>query len=226
MQSREYAPIHTTGIKAVAFDLDGTLAKTVRPLIKAHQILLIENDKDPKPEDEIRQLIGHPPQTVFESLHGTYSKKLHERFATIVGSHQHLVERVLWAKATVEAVRKEGMVPTLLTGRSLFIEETLAVSGLHMRDFDIIRDGTISPGKPNSVCMDEIAVYTKCNYEEIAVVGDGGVDMATANDVGALAIGVSLEDIRPVEGASITIYSLYPVTRILQENNAYYKLAA
>ncbi len=185
-------------VKAVLFDLDGTLLDTLTDLAECYNRVLVSEGYPAHPTDAYRFFIGDGATKCVER-----ALPEHARRKTTIKRIVELVSRDYannWHKATREY---EGITPLLQE----LAKQQLRISVLSNKDqqftelcirhffpsikFDVIRG--YMPGvplKPDPGGALKVAAKTGLKPQEIMLVGDTAMDMMTASAADMLGIGV------------------------------------
>lgn len=160
-------------IKAVIFDLDGTITQPYFDF------------------DAIRQQMGLPKDSgpVLESM-AKMSPQQRQRAEEIL--HYHEQQAVtesklnLGAKETIEALRAAGIHIGILTRNRR--ENALAIAEKHGLKFDAVVDRNDGPVKPDTFGVLRICEQFKVKPQETLLVGDYLFDMLCAKAAGAIPV--------------------------------------
>lgn len=184
-------------IKAVVFDLDGTLINSLEDLAVATNYTMELNGYPTHPISDYNMFVGNgisklieramPPQEVCEekvaSLRKCFLEYYNKHYMDKTDSYKGMPE-------LVDYLHKEGYKLAVITNKVEFMAEKI-ITKLYGNSFDLIygqRDNV--PTKPDPtltlMAMNDLNVTP----QECAFLGDSGVDMKTAINSGALPIGV------------------------------------
>ena len=184
-------------MKAILFDLDGTLCNTLQDLADATNTVLARHGFAPRPTENFKQYVGNGakmqlkraigeeiPEDLFATIHGEY--------LDYYGSH-YLVKTAPYdgVKQTVQALYEKGITMAVVTNKpqematnivkELFGDAFLGVWG-NNPDF---------PLKPDPSMTLHVMAQLKADPSQTLFVGDSGVDMQTAKNAGLTAVGVT-----------------------------------
>ncbi|MEI7967377.1 MAG: phosphoglycolate phosphatase [Betaproteobacteria bacterium] len=189
-------------IRAVAFDLDGTLLDTLPDIAAASNAMLVAIGRDPVPEGVVRGYIGDgvarlTKRLLTASRDGEPDAKVFDRALGIFEEH--------YLAGVSERTRPfEGVIDglALLAGRRLrlacitnkairFTEPLLAAQGL-AACFDLVLGGDSLPRKkpdplPLLHCCERLGIQP----DEMLYVGDSSNDVAAARAAGCPVVCVS-----------------------------------
>lgn len=186
-------------IKAMIFDLDGTLVDSLADLVTSINTVLAREDLPLRERDEIRLMIGQGManlvrRAIPESLHGTeletrmlaaanadYDRRCIEKTRPYPGV-QPLLEGLCARGIAVAVLSNKPDAFVLRILGALFPEGTFAEARGERTDF---------PKKPDPASALDITRRLGVEPASCAFVGDSGVDIATGRAAGMLSIGVT-----------------------------------
>ena len=183
--------------KAAIFDLDGTLVDSLVDLAESANTMLEHYNYPTHPVDSYRMMVGDGSKKLIERCMPpgideyrinaglAYYKKIYEgRFLEKTRSYQGVLD-------LLKELRSEEIPLAVCTNKHkeaahmivgiLFEENTFS---------EVIGDEPGLPRKPDPGKVLAIASRMDIRPEEIAYVGDSGVDMQTAVNAGMLPVGV------------------------------------
>lgn len=186
-------------VDAVAFDLDGTLLDTVHDLASSVNTLLVENDMQPLPEEQVRDLVGKGIGNLIS------------RAVTIVRGEPPGVTELAALLERYEAIYAgelgrrtqpyDGMVEALHALRAMHIKLAVVTNKLaqfiepHLRLAGIARlfDTTVGAGdaparKPDRAPLDLAARRMGVAVTRMLMVGDSVNDVQAARAAGCPVI--------------------------------------
>jgi HAD superfamily hydrolase (TIGR01509 family) len=179
-------------IKAVVFDLDGTLADSKAVILGAFKYVLGVYNL-PYDEAEVSSHVG-------KRLDHTYASLIpDEKFETLLELHRnwqadnrHLLRGFKGLNDFLTALKskkvKLGIFTSALKARTM-----LALEDLNIRQyFDVVVDGEdVTRPKPNREGLELIASRLDVSLDQIVVVGDAKHDIASGKQAGVITIGVT-----------------------------------
>lgn len=184
-------------IKAVLFDLDGTLVNSLSDLAAATNKALFKNGFAQHGVEEFNYFVGDGiPKMIARSLpencrDNETAKRVKADFFDYYSKHYADTTTVYdGMPELVSELKKRGIAVAVLSNKAQTMADAV-VKKLYGDIFDIVRgmrDGV--PGKPDPSAA--LAVMSELNVKptECAIVGDSGMDVAAAVNCGALPIGV------------------------------------
>lgn len=184
-------------IKAVLFDLDGTLIDTNELILSSFKKAFKEVLDIEVPEKEITMLFGRP---LVQTL-GKYSEsKLEELIKTYrdynESNHDQMCRSFDGVKEMLEELKEMGVKLGIVTSK----REHLAKRGMKISGILDIMDTVITPEstekhKPNPDPALKACELLKVNPNEAIMVGDATYDILCGKSAGCKTIGVSYTSI-------------------------------
>ncbi len=193
-------------IKAVIFDLDGTLACTVDDLLSGvNHMLDVKFGFPPLTVEGLMKGINFPERQYIVKMLETSMEQTGQTFAiteslvdecvsiytTYYGTHfldsTHVYEGVT---AVVDKMKAAGLPLAICTNKKTD-QAAVIVENLIPDRFDAIVGDGMYPHKPDPTGALAIAAEFGVRPEECLFIGDSDVDMKTAKNAGMVAVGVS-----------------------------------
>jgi len=187
-------------IKAVIFDLDGTITQPYFDFDVIREEMGLERDSGPVLES-MEKMTPQQRQHAEEILH------FHERRA-VTESRLNA-----GAKRTLSALRKAGIHIGILTRNKR--SNALAIARKHNLKFDAIVDREDGPVKPDAFGVLRICEQFGIKPEETLLVGDYLFDLLCAKAAGAVAVLLANHD-RAAEFAGYADFTVENIDQILQ----------
>jgi len=187
-------------IKAVIFDLDGTITQPYFDFDVIREEMGLEKDSGPVLES-MEKMTPQQRQHAEEILH------FHERRA-VTESRLNA-----GAKQTLSALRKAGIHIGILTRNKR--SNALAIARKHNLKFDAIVDREDGPVKPDAFGVLRICEQFGIKPEETLLVGDYLFDLLCAKAAGAVAVLLANHD-RAAEFAGYADFTVENIGQILQ----------
>jgi len=193
MSSPKIAPV-----RALIFDLDGTLIDSQRDLIHSVNAMLREMGRQELPEPTISGYIGHgAPQLVARALGGNASEEDHQRaLKFFLGYYEeHKMDNTCaypGVAETLAQLQRKGLPMAILTNKpariSVRILNALGLAGY----FRAIYGGnSFETKKPDPLGANTILRELGAQPQSAMVIGDSEVDVQTARNAGTLAAAVN-----------------------------------
>ncbi len=183
-------------IKAVIFDLDGTLCNTLADLTAAVNEAITHFSCEPKDEATVCGMIGDGiPVLLDRALGMKSSEKDKEKAYKIFKKYysEHLTDKSYvydGIEQTLAELKNMKLRLAVLTNKNHSFAEEI-VKTLLPRKFDVIIGLKPSiPRKPDPTGAFFVAKKLKVNTDECVIVGDSANDVNTASNCGAVSIGV------------------------------------
>jgi phosphoglycolate phosphatase len=192
-------------LRAVLFDLDGTLLDTAPDMIGALNALRAENQRTTLPYDAVRPLVSHGSARLvkfgFPDSDPPGFARLQQRFLEVyrdnVAAHTRLfagMDRVLAALA--ERGLKLGIVTNKPAWLTLPLLEQL---GLAPRFACVVSGDTVSARKPDPLPMLHAATLAGVEAQRCLYVGDAERDVQAAHAAGMQALVATYGYLEPGE---------------------------
>lgn len=211
-------------VQAVIFDLDGTLADSLRDLADAMNLALAELGLPQHPIAAYRHFVGEGVDVMVRSASGGASidlPKVIERYRyhyrEIDHAHTQPYEGV---PAMLDALVGAGLKLAVLSNKRDDFTRALVASRFGAWPFVEVRgerEGV--PRKPDPTAAFELALSLNVLPANIAFVGDTAVDVTTAKNAGMVSVGClwGFRDRAELEGAGASHVTAHPsdVTRLL-----------
>ena len=186
-------------IKAVIFDMDGTVADTLRSIASFGNAALQAHGFPALPTELYRQLVGNGADILIRRmLHATEQPYTEETVQTVRKTYDTLYEADPTKLVTpypgipemLKALRAAGIKTAILSNKPDNMTRFIA-EALFPDLFDIVhgqRDGI--PKKPDPTAIHMLCKELGVEPEECIYVGDSGVDMQTGHNSGICSVGV------------------------------------
>ena len=218
-------------IKAVLFDLDGTLADSLVDLAASVNFALAQKGLPSHEVEEFKYFVGDGmPKMIERALPSEYRDEdtikevlgiFLPHYAIHYADNTYAYEGV---PQLVDALKAKGFIVAVVTNKQQDMADKV-VAKLYGDKFDLIfgkRDGI--PAKPDPtaaiMAMEELGVTP----QECVFMGDSGMDVATAVNSGAVPVGelwgFRLEDELLANGAKYIIKKPEELLEIIEELNA------
>jgi phosphoglycolate phosphatase len=187
-----------TPVRALIFDLDGTLIDSQRDLIHSVNAMLREVGRQELPEPTISGYIGHgAPQLVARALGGNAREEEHQHaLKFFLGYYEeHKMDNTCpypGVAETLAHLQRNGLPMAILTNKpariSVRILNELGLAGY----FRAIYGGnSFETKKPDPLGANTILGELGAAPQSAMVIGDSEVDIQTARNAGTLAAAVN-----------------------------------
>jgi phosphoglycolate phosphatase len=185
-----------SSIRALIFDLDGTLIDSQRDLILSVNAMLQEMGREQLHEDTISGYIGHgAPQLVRRALGGNPGEQECERALQFFLSHynEHKLDNTCAYPGVPEALEHLSAYPmAVLTNKPVRVSVRI-LEGLGLAKYfrGVYGGNSFETKKPDPLGANTILREFAASPNEAIVIGDSEVDVQTARNAGTLAAAVN-----------------------------------
>ncbi len=184
-------------MKAILFDLDGTLCNTLQDLADATNTVLARHGFAPRPTENFKQYVGNGakmqlkraigeeiPEDLFATIHGEY--------LDYYGSH-YLVKTTPYdgVKQTVQALYEKGITMAVVTNKPQPMAVDIVNALFEGQMQGVWGNNPDFPLKPDPSMTLHVMAQLKADPSQTLFVGDSGVDMQTAKNAGLTAVGAT-----------------------------------
>ena len=205
MASRKTGPYYNDGfmtapdfssVRALIFDLDGTLIDSKRDLIHSVNAMLLEMGREELHEDTISGYIGHgAPQLMGRALGESATEQERERaLKFFLGSYEnHKMDTTCAYPGVPEALEQLVAFPmAILTNKPVRISRRiLEALGLAKYFRAVYGGNSFEAKKPDPCGAHTILREFGAAPQEAILIGDSEVDVQTARNAGTLAAAVN-----------------------------------
>jgi len=182
---------HSSGIRTVLFDLDGTLADTAPDLAYALNCLLQEQQRTPLPFEVIRPVVSHGATALVKlgfSIDSDDSDfaPLRERLLSLYQQHLARETQLFQGMAELlDTIEARGMNWGVVTNKPAFLTQPLmAALGLAERAACIVSGDTTTRRKPHPDPLLHGCRLAGSEAEQCLYVGDAERDIRAGNQAG------------------------------------------
>lgn len=180
-------------IKAILFDLDGTLINSTEYIFRAFEYTLKAHGQKPVPRSKIRRRIGRALTDTYQFL--TELKDVQDLFNThrdFQGKNLKLIKSYSSVKETIQKLHEQRYKLAVITSRWSYIKETLEIAGIKASQFELIVGASdVQNHKPHPEPVNVVLQKLKISSDEAVMVGDGIADIEAAKAAGVKSIAVT-----------------------------------
>ena len=216
-----------SAVRALIFDLDGTLIDSKQDLIRSVNAMLLEMGREKLEEDTISGYIGHgAPKLVARALGNRATEEERAQALQFFLAHyeEHKLDSTRPYPGVAEALEGLGEFPmAVLTNKPVRVSRRI-VEGLGLgRYFRAVYGGnSFATKKPDPLGARKILEELGRSPGETLMVGDSEVDVQTARNAGTLAAAVNYgfgTHDRAAYPADIYLDRLTDLTVLLRDNH-------
>lgn len=181
-------------LRAILFDLDGTLLDTAPDMIGALNSLRRENDLSPLPEESLRASVSHGSSRLvhlgFPDADAQRFTALQRRFLDIYGSQISARTRLFEGMQSVlEDLPTRGLALGIVTNKPAGLTEALLYNlNLRARFACVVSGDTLAERKPHPLPMLHAARLAGVAPDDCIYVGDAERDVQAAHAAGMQAL--------------------------------------
>lgn len=184
-------------VRALIFDLDGTLADTIGAIRDGINLTMKEYGYPAKTYDDVRRAIGNGARLLVQRCMPESAASNETTVSTVLASydlaysHTYLHTRECYAGIieTIRALRDRGYRLAVLSNKQDVYTKGLVRQLFPNGEFEIVMGQTDLPTKPNPTSPRLIAHQLCVKPDECAMIGDSDVDIVTAQNAGMMSIG-------------------------------------
>ncbi|OLE46562.1 MAG: phosphoglycolate phosphatase [Acidobacteria bacterium 13_1_20CM_3_58_11] len=185
-----------SSVRALIFDLDGTLIDSKLDLIRSVNAMLEELDREQLHEDTISGYIGHgAPQLVGRALGNAAREEERERALKFFLAHyeEHKLDSTCTYPGVPEALERLAAFPmAILTNKPVRVSVRI-LEGLGLAKYfrAVYGGNSFGTKKPDPLGAQTILREFGAAPAEAVLIGDSEVDVQTARNAGTLAAAVN-----------------------------------
>jgi phosphoglycolate phosphatase len=195
-------------LRAVLWDLDGTLTDSVRFVVDTANRVIEAHGGSPLAFESVGAMTGLPLEAIFRMAWPDLTPDLAQAYRT---EYRDIYDREMipatklydGARETLHAFHEAGLLQATVTGkRAADCERILRGLGI-ASEIDVYLGGdSVERPKPAPDLAQHAMARLRCTPDECVVIGDAGADIAMGKAAGAMTIQVLWGFARePLEGA-------------------------
>jgi len=185
-----------SSVRALIFDLDGTLIDSKQDLIRSVNAMLVETGREPLHEDTVSSYIGHgAPRLVARALGNGATEEECERALRFFLAHYdaHKLDTTRAYPGVTEALLELRDFPMAVLTNKPVRASSKILEGLGLASFFRAAYGgnSFETKKPDPLGAKKILEELGAAPAQALIVGDSEVDVQTARNTGTLAAAVN-----------------------------------
>lgn len=179
-------------IKAVLFDLDGTLLDTSDFIFSAFEHTLAHHDQEVLDRETMGKMMGRALSECYEEFApGIDPEELMERHRIFQSGNKHLVKPFPHTIKLLKKLKKEDHKIAIVTSRVGSAQESMDDTGIS-KYIDVLIDSTSTKQhKPHPEPVMKALEKLTVKPEAAVMVGDGDADVHSGKAAGVITIGVT-----------------------------------
>lgn len=185
-----------SSVRALIFDLDGTLIDSKQDLIRSVNAMLVEMGREPLHEDTVSSYIGHgAPRLVARALGSGATEEECERALKFFLAYyeEHKLDSTCAYPGVAEALEELRDFPmAVLTNKPVRVSRRI-LEGLGLAKYfrAVYGGNSFETKKPDPLGAKRILEELSTTPHEALMIGDSEVDVQTARNAGTLAATVN-----------------------------------
>jgi len=190
------AKLKFSSVRALIFDLDGTLIDSKQDLIRSVNAMLVEMGRETLHQDTISGYIGHgAPKLVGRALGNGTTEEDRERALKFFLQHyeEHKLDTTCAYPGVAEALKELRELPmAVLTNKPVRVSNRI-LEGLGLAKYfrAVYGGNSFETKKPDPLGAKKILDELGAAPAEAIMIGDSEVDVQTARNAGTLAAAVN-----------------------------------
>lgn len=185
-------------IKTVIFDLDGTLINSLEDLADATNHALAQEGFETHPLEKYRYFVGNGADKLVERALGKHNTP--ENFATVKAGFNAYYDAHCFDKThayegipeLLEWLKEQGIQTAVLSNKPHEFVVQIVERLFAEHEFSVVLGNRAEfPTKPDPAQANYAISQMQANKSNCLFVGDSGVDMLTAENLGVVGVGVT-----------------------------------
>ena len=221
-------------VKAVFFDLDGTLVDTAPDFVVTANQLIVENQLPAIDENTIRNTVSDGSRALVKLIfdmdeHHADFESHRQRLLTIYGNHMGNHCQLFPSIGKLLKKLKQQKLPWgIITNKPLRFAEPL-IEMLNLRDEAklLLCPDHVSRPKPDPESIYLACRHIGCNVDEIMYIGDHYRDIVCGNSAGSTTVAVAYGYIKPDDNIqqwqadyiADTVDDIWPIIQKIEEQH-------
>ena len=191
-------------VKAVFFDLDGTLVDTAPDFVATANQLIAENQLTPIDENAIRNTVSDGSRALVKLIfnmdenHADFESH-RQRLLTIYGNHMgNYCQLFPSIEKLLKKLKQQRLPWGIITNKPLrFAEPLMAILNLRDELRLLLCPDHVSKPKPDPESIYLACRHIGCNADEIMYIGDHYRDILCGNNAGSTTVAAAYGYIKP-----------------------------
>ncbi len=180
-------------VRAVLFDMDGTLLDTREFIFRAWEHVMQHHSLPARTREEITEHITKPLSSIYDALFpGCDTGALMDTHRDFQLGNLHLARRFEHTLHTLEKLREAGKICAVVStrGRNSILTALAGADIVHFFD-SIVSTDDVSAAKPDPEPVLKALRDLGCSANEAVMIGDTDVDIIAGKEAGVTTIGVT-----------------------------------
>lgn len=179
-------------IKAVLFDLDGTLLDTSEFIFSAFEHTLEHHDREVLDRQTMGKMMGRSLSECYEEFApGIDPEDMMERHRIFQSGNKHLVKPFPQTIKLLNNLKKSGYKIAIVTSRVGSAQESMDETGVSKYIDVLINAESTKQHKPHPEPVLKALEKLSVKAEEAVMVGDGDADVLSGKAAGVVTVGVT-----------------------------------
>lgn len=179
-------------IKAVLFDMDGTLLDTAEFIFQAFEHVLAKQELTVHDRHTMGKMMGRALSECYEKFApDTDPEILMQQHKDFQSANRHLIKAFPQAPQLLEGLKYKGYKIAIVTSRMINARESLKLAKID-QFIDVLVDAdSVTKHKPDPEPVLAALEMLKVKASKAVMVGDGDADIISARRAGTRSIGVT-----------------------------------